>query len=296
MKPLKQTELLLNPDGSIYHLNLHPEEISDNIILVGDPDRVEMVSSFFDSVEIKKRKREFITHTGYYKGTRICVISTGIGTDNIDIVVNEVDALANIDLKTRCIKDKKRSLNFIRVGTSGSLQKDIKVDSFVLSELSIGFDGLLSFYKGSNQICDSGFEQAFREQVVKNKTIPQPYVVAASDKLLDKFGREELITGVTISAPGFYAPQGRELRLATADPGMNDRIAKFRYGRHRITNYEMESSAIYGLSRLLGHHAVTVCAIIANRSDGTFSKKHDQTITDLIRLVLNILSQKKDEH
>jgi uridine phosphorylase len=291
MKTLKQTELVLNPDGSIYHLNLHPEEISDNIILVGDPDRVEIVSAFFDSVEIKKRKREFITRTGYHKGTRVSVISTGIGTDNIDIVVNEADALANIDLKTRRIRDKKRSLSFIRVGTSGSLQEDIQVDSFVLSELSIGFDNLLSFYKDSDQICDNGFEKAFKEQVLENKPNLQPYVVAASDKLLNKFVSEELYAGVTISAPGFYAPQGRELRLAAAYPGMNDRISKFRHGRHRITNYEMESSAIYGLSRLLGHQAVTVCAVIANRVKGTFSQNHEHTICKLIKLVLNILSE-----
>lgn len=291
MDNLAQTELILNPDGSIYHLNLQPGDIAGNIILAGDPDRVNIISSFFDRVEIRKQKREFVTHTGIYKGTRITAISSGIGTDNIDIVVNELDALANLNMETRQEKKEHRTLNFIRIGTSGSLQKDIPVDSFVLTEKAIGFDGLLNFYAGRDEVCDTGFEKAFTEAVGWNKYLAAPYVVDASGMLLRKFSGKEMIPGITISAPGFYGPQGRQLRLAASDPDLNEKIERFRYGKYRISNYEMESSAIYGLSRLLGHEAVTVCAIIANRSNGTYSRNHEETISRLIQTVLDRITE-----
>ncbi len=289
MSILNHTELILNPDGSIYHLNLLPEDIADNIILVGDPDRVDIISSFFDSVEIKKKKREFVTHTGFYMGTRLSVISSGIGADNIDIVVSELDALANIDLKTRKPKKEHRTLNLIRVGTSGSLQRDIPVDSFILSEIAIGFDGLLNFYAGRDKVCDKGFEKSFTEAMDWNEYFAAPYVVASSDLLFKKLAGDGLIPGVTISAPGFYGPQGRELRLPVADGQLNSKIEKFRYGKHKIINYEMECSAIYGLSKLLGHRAVTVCAIIANRITKSYSSRHEETISELIAKVLGKL-------
>ncbi len=286
---LSQTELVLNPDGSIYHLNLMPADIADNIILAGDPDRVEIITSFFDSVEIKKQKREFITHTGHYKGTRITAISSGIGTDNIDIVVSELDALANIDMNTRKPKKEHRTLNFVRIGTSGSLQNDIPVDSFLISEKAIGFDGLLNFYAGRDEVCDREFEKAFTKAVGWNKKLAAPYVANASEKLFKQFSGEGMIPGVTISAPGFYGPQGRELRLPVADPDLNNKIEKFRFGKYRITNYEMECSAIYGLSKLLGHNALTICAIIANRSTKEYSNRHEETMSELIKKVLDQL-------
>ena len=289
MNNLPQTELIVNPDGSIYHLNLLPGDIADNIILAGDPDRVKIISSFFDSVEIKKQRREFVTHTGYYKGTRITAISTGIGTDNIDIVVSELDALANIDMTTRKVKKDHRTLNLIRIGTSGSLQKDIPVDSFLVSEKAIGFDGLLNFYAGRDEVCEKDFENAFTRAVNWNSYLAAPYVVSASDELLDKFSDNKMIPGVTISAPGFYGPQGRKLRLSPADPLLNSKIEQFSFGKYKITNYEMESSAIYGLSKLLGHKAVTICAIIANRSTKTYSTKHEDTMSELIGLTLERL-------
>ncbi len=289
------TELILNPDGSIYHLNLLPGDLANNIILAGDPGRVEIISSFFDSVEVRKQRREFITHTGKYKGTGITALSSGIGTDNIDIVINELDALANIDLTTRKPKKEHTRLNIVRIGTSGSLQADIPVDTFVLSELAVGFDGLLNFYRGVEKISDHGFEKAFTEHVGWNSRLATPYVVPASERLFKKFTEEskyrgKFIPGVTISAPGFYGPQGRELRLKPVDPGINDKIEKFRYGMHKITNYEMECSAIYGLSKLLGHDAVTVCAIIANRASKTSSTRHEETISDLIVSVLDTIT------
>ena len=289
MSILNHTELILNPDGSIYHLNLLPGDIADNIILVGDPDRVDIISSFFDSVEIKKKKREFVTHTGLYMGTRLTVVSSGIGADNIDIVVSELDAMANIDLKTRKPKKEHRTLNLIRIGTSGSLQRDIPVDSFILSDIAIGFDGLLNFYAGRDKVCDKGFEKSFTEAMDWNEYFAAPYVVASSDLLFKKLVGDGIIPGVTISAPGFYGPQGRELRLPVADEQLNSKIEKFRYGKYKITNYEMECSAIYGLSELLGHRAVAVCAIIANRITKSYSSRHEETISELIAKVLGKL-------
>ena len=296
MNTIPETELVLNTDGSVYHLNLMPGDLAPNIILAGDPGRVEIISSFFDTIELKKQKREFITHTGTYKGIMISAISSGIGTDNIDIVINELDALANIDLAARKARKEHTRLNIIRIGTSGSLQKDIPVDTFLLSEMAIGFDGLLNFYSGADEVFDHGFEEAFKEHVGWNNRLAAPYVVRASERLFQKFtrdaaNREKFIPGVTISAPGFYGPQGRELRLKPADPGLNDKIERFRYGRHKITNYEMECSAIYGLSGLLGHDALTVCAIIGNRATKTYSARHEEAISDLIGTVLDIIAE-----
>ena len=296
MNQIPETELVLNPDGSIYHLNLMPGDIAGNIILAGDPGRVEVISSFFDTIELKKQKREFITHTGTYRGKRISAISSGIGTDNIDIVINELDALANIDLVNRIPLKKHTRLNIIRIGTSGSLQKDIPVDSLLLSEKAIGFDGLLNFYSGAGRVCDPGFEEAFKEHTGWSSRLAAPYVVPASEKLLKKFikegsVRDKFIPGVTISAPGFYGPQGRELRLKPADPALNDKIEQFRYGRHKITNYEMECSAIYGLCALLGHEALTICAIIGNRATKTYSYRHEEVISELTGAVLDTLTE-----
>lgn len=287
----KESELIINPDGSIFHLHLLPDDIADDIILVGDPGRVETVASFFDNIELKKDNREFYTITGFYKNKRISVISTGIGTDNIDIVVNELDAIANINLKTRTQNKEHRTLNFIRIGTSGALQKDIPVDSFLMSTRSIGFDGLLNFYEGRNSVSDTDFEFAFKYHVDWKRNLASPYIVDASKNLINKFDDDRVIKGVTISAPGFYGPQGRKLRLQIADPEINDKIESFELNGQKITNYEMESSAIFGLSKLLGHHAITLCVVIANRRRGEYSKDYKPIIKELIKLVLDKLTE-----
>jgi uridine phosphorylase len=250
---IKNSELILNADGSIFHLHLKPEQIADTILLVGDPGRVETISAMFDKIEFTVRNREFVTSTGTYKGKRLTVLSTGIGTDNIDIVINELDALANINLTTREIAEKHRTLRFVRVGTSGSLQADIHLNSWLVSEKSVGFDGMITFYANRDKACDMEFEAAFREFTSWHLDLPTPYVVNASEKLLDLFTGFNFVRGVNISAPGFYGPQGRVLRLPLAIPDLNDKLEDFRFGDQKITNYEMESSAIYGLSRMLGH-------------------------------------------
>jgi len=285
------SELIINPDGSIFHLHLLPEDIADTIILVGDPGRVETVASFFDQIELKKQNREFYTITGYYKKKRLTVISTGIGTDNIDIVVNELDAIANIDLKTRKRKAEHKTLNFIRIGTSGSLQANIPVESFLMSKKSIGFDGLLNFYADRNKVTDNEFEDAFKNHVNWNKLLPSPYVVNASDELIKKLDGPDMIKGITISAPGFYGPQGRQLRLPIVDVDINDKIEAFEYNGQKVTNYEMESSAIFGLSALLGHNALTICVIIANRMQKEFSKDYKPAVKELIGVVLERLTK-----
>ncbi len=291
MNKISNSELIINPDGSIYHLALKPEDIADTIILVGDQGRVEIVSKFFDEINVKKQNREFITHTGYFNGKKISVISTGIGTDNVDIVINELDALVNIDLNTRTIKETHHSLNFIRLGTSGGLQEDIPVDSFLLSEKVIGFDGMLNFYSDIEKVIDSDFEEAFVKYMNWNQRLAKPYVVDASPELVQLFN-DKVYKGVTISAPGFYGPQGRKLRLEIHNPEINDKITAFRYNNYKITNYEMESSALFGLSHLLGHHAVTICAIIANRVKKTYSKDYHPVIEELIQYTLNKLTVK----
>ena len=287
---IKNSELILNRDGTIFHLHLKPEQIADTIILVGDPGRAETISGMFDMVEMTVRNREFLTTTGTYNNQRLTVLSTGIGTDNIDIVINELDALANIDLQTREIKPNKRSLRFVRVGTSGSLQADIFVNSWVVSRKSIGFDGMITFYDNRQAVCDMKFEKAFRSFTGWHDELPTPYVVDASDKLLSLFSEIKFVKGVNISAPGFYGPQGRVLRLPLAVPDLNDKLEDFTYGDLRITNYEMESSAIYGLSRMMGHEALTICLIIANRVTREANENYHPEMEKLIRVVLDKLT------
>jgi len=291
MERIGDSELILNKDGSIFHLHLLPENIADTVILVGDQDRVDMVSSHFDKVEFKVQNREFRTHTGYYKGKRISVLSTGIGTDNIDIVLNELDAICNIDLKERVPKKEHRSLNLIRIGTSGALQEDIPVDTPVVAEIAIGFDGLLNFYQGRDNISKLEMEHAFTESVNWNEKLAKPYFVPASETLLAKIAKDDMRHGLTISAPGFYAPQGRQLRLKTTDPELNDKISSFRFGDKKITNFEMESSAIYGLSKLLGHNALTVCNIIANRIRKEYSADYKISMEKLIVKILDRIAE-----
>ncbi len=290
MKRIGDSELILNKDKSIFHLHLKKENIADDIILVGDPRRVKIVSDFFDKIIFTAENREFVTHTGLYNGKKITVISTGIGTDNIDIVVNELDAIVNIDLETRTIKEEHQTLNFIRIGTSGGLQSNIDVDSYLVSEKAIGFDGLLNFYKKRNSVSDLAFEDSFKQFTGWNNLLTSPYVVDASNNLLNRIG-EGLRKGVTISAPGFYGPQGRELRLETRDKYLNNKIKDFEFNKLKITNYEMECSAIYGLSNMLGHNALTICVIIANRVNKEFSKDYHPVVKNLIKLVLDRLTK-----
>ena len=290
MQKIGESELILNKDGSIFHLHLLPENIADTIILVGDQDRVDMISKYFDKIEFKVQNREFRTHTGYYKGKRITALSTGIGTDNIDIVLNELDAICNIDLKNRVVKKEHKSLNLVRIGTSGALQEDIPVDTPIISEMAIGFDGLLNFYEGRDKISDLEIEKNFTEFVDWNKKLAKPYFVEASGYLLNKIGGNDMRKGLTISAPGFYAPQGRFLRLPVIDPNLNSKISDFNYHNKKITNFEMESSAIYGLSKLLGHQAVTVCNIIANRIRKEYSQDYKVSMEKLVVKILDRLT------
>lgn len=288
---IEDSELIINADGSAFHLHLKPGQVADTIILVGDPDRVELIASYFDTIEARAQNREFISATGRYRGKRLSVVSTGIGTDNIDIVLNELDALVNIDFQTREIKAEHTTLNFVRIGTSGSLQKDLDVDTWLLSEKAIGFDGLLNFYANRKSVTDNDFETAFCKHLDWNPLLTSPYVVDADTGLVAKLqDNPQINKGVTISAPGFYGPQGRVLRLNIADPKINDKINTFRYSDYRVTNYEMECSAIYGLSKLMGHNAATVCAIIANRLAGRYSKDYKPVVKSLIEHVLNSLT------
>jgi uridine phosphorylase len=286
MSVIPESELILNKDGSVYHLNLHPHEIADTIINVGDPDRVPLVSSFFDHIEIKKQKREFVTHTGIYKGKRITVLSTGIGTDNIDIVYNELDSLVNIDLVKRTPKEKLKSLNLIRIGTSGALQIDIPVDSFVFSTYGIGLDGLLNFYKLVNTTEENQMVKAFRAHYPNNGILAESYLTRCSEKLENMLS-EGMFKGMTCSCSGFYAPQGRILRYELARPDMIEKLNSFRFGDNRITNFEMETGAMYGLARVLGHHCCSVNVIVANRMAQKYAKKAEESMRNLIKLVLD---------
>lgn len=286
---ITESELILNSDGTIFHLHLKPENISDQIILVGDQARVETVAGFFDKIIFEAENREFKTATGWYKNRKISVISTGIGTDNIDIVLNELDALANIDLEKREIKKEKRSLQFVRIGTSGGLQEDIPLNSYVVSQKSIGFDGMLNFYANREEYCDLEFETAFKKFTGWKKSLPELYVVDASENLLQKFNTPGFINGITISAPGFYGPQGRVLRLPLSMPELNNRIEEFQFKNFKISNFEMESSAIYGLSKMLGHEALAVCLIIANRVLGQANENYRPEMEKLIQIVLDNL-------
>jgi uridine phosphorylase len=289
MNKIGESELILNQDGSIFHLHLKPEFIADTCILVGDQDRVDMISKYFDKLEFKTQNREFKTHTGTFQGKRITVLSTGIGTDNIDIVMNELDAICNIDLNTRTIKDTHRKLNIVRIGTSGALQGDIPVDTPVITQMAIGFDGLLNFYKDRDLIASADIEKAFVEHTEWNSKLAAPYFIGASENLCQKVGFD-MMKGLTISAPGFYGPQGRVLRLPLVDDKLNEKISSFWYNDLRINNFEMESSAIYGLSRLLGHEALTVCVVIANRIRKEYSKNYKKAVEKLVLNVLNRLS------
>ncbi|WP_445736282.1 nucleoside phosphorylase [Mariniflexile sp.] len=286
--PIKESELILNPDGSVYHLNLKPENVAKTVILVGDQDRVEKVSKRFDSVEFKTQKREFKTHTGAYKGKRISVISTGIGPDNIDIVLNELDALFNIDLKTRKPKETITSLDIVRIGTSGSLQNDIPVDSFVLSTYGLDLNGMLHSYQ-INAVSNPDIEDAFIKQTHWHINKARPIVIKNSESLEKSLESEGVYKGITATAGGFYGAQGRVLRLPVQDATLNHNMDAFKYNGLRITNLEMETSAIYGLSKLLGHRAVSLNAIIANRANGTFSKNPSQVVENLITFTLTKL-------
>ncbi len=286
--PIKESELILNPDGSVYHLNLKPEHIASTIIFVGDQDRVAKISKHLDTIEFETQKREFKTHTGTYKGKRLTVMSTGIGPDNIDIVMNELDALVNIDLETREVKKDLKSLNIIRVGTSGSLQGDVPVDSFVLSTHGLDLNGMLHFYQ-IDPICNPEIEDAFISHTNWHKDKARPVIIGNSEKLENLLDGSKVYKGVTATAGGFYGPQGRVLRLPLFDDEMNAKMDSFNYNGIKITNFEMETSVIYGLAKLLGHHACSLNAIIANRPNGTFSKDSKKAVEELIKYTLNKL-------
>ncbi|WP_303822489.1 nucleoside phosphorylase [Apibacter mensalis] len=288
---LSNSELVLNPDGSIYHCNIKPEELADTIILVGDPGRVPKVSQYFDSVEVTSQKREIVTHTGTLNGKRLTVISTGMGTDNIDIVLNELDALANIDLVNKKIKSTPTRLTFVRLGTSGSLQSNIPVDTMVASSKGLGFDGLMSFYANTENFYTNEIAEAFTSQTNWNKKRAAPYVVDGSQELLDLMCENSAVrAGITATAIGFYGPQGRILRLDLDDEKMNEKLNRFEYKNHRITNFEMETSAIYGLSQLMDHRALSLNTIVANRYAGTFSKDPYSSIDKMIQYALEKLT------
>ena len=292
MNRIAESELIINNRGAVYHLNLRPEELAQNVITVGDPDRVAEVSKYFDTIDGKYQHREFVTHTGWVANKRISVVSTGIGTDNIDIVLNELDALINIDFETRTIKPTLSQLNIIRVGTSGSLQKDIPVDSFVASTHGLGIDNLLNFYQQQTNTEEDALLGAFASQVQIGASFAAPYIAAASASLLKHF-----VTGfnhgITVTCPGFYGPQGRVLRLGLVNTELIDRLTTFSYGNHRITNFEMETSGIYGLGKLLGHHCLSLSAIVANRISQEFSKDSTATMEKLIQLTLENIGQLK---
>ncbi len=285
------SELIINDDGSVFHLHVKPEWLADNVILVGDPGRVPKVSKYFDTVEVDTRSREFHTVTGTYKDKRITVLSTGIGCDNIDIVMNELDALANIDFKTRTVRDQLRHLQIVRIGTCGGLQPFTPIGTYICSVKSIGLDCLLNFYAGREGVTDSRFEKAFVEYMGWHDTVcaPNLYVVNADEELVERIARDDMVRGVTMAANGFFGPQGRELRIPLADPDQNRKIEEFEFEGCRITNFEMESSAIAGLSRLMGHHATTVCMVIANRLAKEADTNYKNSIEDLIVTVLDRL-------
>lgn len=287
MKYFAESELIINPDGSIFHLHVKPEQLADKIILVGDPGRVALVASHFETKECEVESREFKTITGTYKGKRITVQSTGIGCDNIDIVVNEMDALANIDFKTRHEKETFKQLTFVRIGTCGGLQPYTPVGTFVASVKSIGFDGLLNFYAGRNDVCDLKLEEAFKKHMNWSPLLSAPYVIDGDKELVDRIAGEDMVRGITIACGGFFGPQGRELRIPLADPHQNEKVESFVYGDLRITNFEMESSALAGLSALMGHKAMTCCMVIANRVAKEANANYKNSINNLIIEVLD---------
>lgn len=282
------SELIINEDGSVFHLHLKPEQLADKVILVGDPGRVALVASHFDTKECEVESREFKSITGTYKGKRITVTSTGIGCDNIDIVMNEMDALANIDFETRYEKEELKSLEIVRIGTCGGLQPYTPTGTFICSEISVGFDGLLNFYGGRNAVCDLPLERALLNHLgwSGNMCAPAPYAIHASEEMVERIARKDMVRGITVACGGFFGPQGRKLRIPLADPHQNEKIESFEYGEKRITNFEMESSALAGLAKLLGHKATTVCMVIANRVAKEANTGYKNQIDDLIKLVL----------
>ena len=280
------SELIINEDGSVFHLHLKPEQLTDRIILVGDPARVNMVAEFFDEKTFEVSSREFHSIGGTYKGKPIMCLSHGIGPDNIDIVINELDALANVDFKTREVKDKKRQLTLVRIGTSGALQPELTLGTPVIAEKAIGFDGVLNYYAGRNEVADLEFEKALCEATGWNELWAKPYVVDADEELVKRIGGNDMIKGNTISAVGFYGPQGRQLRLPLANPDLNRRIEAFRFRDKKVTNYEMESAPLQGLAKLMGHKAMTVCCIIANRFNEEANPNYKNGVRDLVKTVL----------
>lgn len=289
MQRIPESELIINPRGAIYHLNLKPEELAHDIITVGDPERVGEVSKFLDHIEFEIQHREFVTHTGWLGKKRLSVISTGIGTDNIDIVLNELDALVNIDLGSRTIKDKLTTLNIIRIGTAGSLQQEIEVDSFVASTHGLGIDNLMNFYRTENNEEEKQLLHAFITQTQLHNQFARPYISSVSPALLKHFVRD-FHQGITITCPGFYGPQGRILRLGLSSPDLLNRLTQFQFGQHRIANFEMETAGIYGLGKLLGHHCLSLSAIVANRVSKEFTRDGNTTINRLIRKSLDIIA------
>lgn len=281
------SELIINGDGSAFHIHLRPDQLRDNIIFVGDPGRVDMVASYFDSIDYDVSSREFHAIGGSYKGKPLMVISHGIGPDNIEIVMTELDALANVDFETRTVKPQHRTLSIVRIGTSGSLQDDLHIGDFVIAEKGTGFDGILNFYADRNSVCDLRFEEEFCRHTDWNYTWAAPYTVNADEELVDKIGRDDMRRGFTIAAVGFYAPQGRMVRLKLADPDLNAKIESFRFEGRPITNFEMESACLQGLARLMGHKAMTVCCIIAERRANNANTDYKPKVEELVRTVLD---------
>lgn len=291
-QPIPASQLVLNSEGAVYHLNLHPDQLADDVLLVGDPGRVELVASFFDKIEVERQNREFVIRTGYFNGKRITVLSTGMGTDNLDIVMNELDTLANIDLKTRMPKEEHRTLNLIRLGTCGALQPDIEVeDSYVATRYAIGLDGLIYFYENNREVNEIAMRDAFIEQMDYPKDLPLPYVVGCSNELFDRLA-QGYYQGVTATAPGFYGPQGRTLRMRLAYPELNSKIESFSYQGWRVCNFEMESSALYGLGKMMGHNCLTICVAIANRVTEKFATDYHPFVKKLVLNTLERLSKK----
>ena len=286
---IADSELIINSDGSVFHLHLKPEHLTDRIVVCGDPGRVNMIASYFDTQDFEVSSREFHTIGGNYKGKPIMCLSHGIGTDNIDIVMTELDALANIDFKTRQVKDEHRTLSIVRIGTCGGLQPYLPIGTAVMATKAIGFDGVLNFYAGRNEVSDLDFEKKFCEFVGWNDLWAKPYVVDADAELVERIGKDDFVKGYTIAANGFYGPQGREVRLPLAVPGLNARIEAFEYNGGHITNYEMESSALQGLAKLMGHKALTVCSVIANRVATSVNPNYKTAVEDLVKTVLERL-------
>jgi len=284
MNIIAETELILTPENKIYHLNLSKEEIANNILLVGDPDRVDLISSKFDKIEYKIQNREFVTHTGILHGKRISAISTGIGTDNIDIVINELDALVNINFESRSVNPEKKSLNLIRLGTSGALQSNIKVDTFLVSSFGLGFDNVAHFYSAT-KVIEKEMSASYAKHANWPKELSSPYIVKASENLFSLF--DDLPSGITATAPGFYGPQGRALRLSPSITDLHEKIGSFMFNNHHVANFEMETSALYYLGQTLGHNTLTICAIIGNRLNKQYSKDYKKTVEKMINLVLN---------